>query len=79
MNIKLGKYPELKLRDKNDNTVTVKGDKLVEKALKVALSESKIETQIKKLGNTPYEIDNLNEYIELKQEYETKKGEKINE
>ena len=59
ISIKLGKYPELKLRDKNDNTVTVKGDKLVEKALKVALSESKIETQIKKLGNTPYEIDNL--------------------
>ncbi|MDY5212884.1 DUF3656 domain-containing U32 family peptidase [Intestinibacter sp.] len=59
ISIKLGKYPELRLSDKNDNTVAVTGDKLVEKALKVALSESKIETQIKKLGNTPYEIDNL--------------------
>lgn len=57
--IKLGEYPELKLIDKNNNSVTVKGDKLVEKALKVALGEEKIETQIKKLGNTPYELDNL--------------------
>ena len=57
--IKLGEYPELKLIDKNNNSVTVKGDKLVEKALKVALGEEKIETQIKKLGNTPYEIDQL--------------------
>ena len=57
--IKLGEYPELKLLDKNNNSVTVKGDKLVEKALKVALGEEKIETQIKKLGNTPYELDDL--------------------
>ena len=57
--IKLGEYPELKLIDKNNNSVTVKGDKLVEKALKVALGEEKIETQIKKLGNTPYELDDL--------------------
>ena len=57
--IKLGEYPELKLIDKNNNSVTVKGDKLVEKALKVALGGEKIETQIKKLGNTPYELDNL--------------------
>ena len=57
--IKLGEYPELKLIDKNNNSVTVKGDKLVEKALKVALDEEKIETQIKKLGNTPYELDDL--------------------
>lgn len=57
--IKLGEYPELKLIDKNNNSVTVKGDKLVEKALKVALGEEKIETQIKKLGNTPYELEDL--------------------
>lgn len=57
--IKLGEYPELKLIDKNNNSVTVKGDKLVEKALKVALGEEKIEAQIKKLGNTPYELDDL--------------------
>ena len=57
--IKLGEYPELKLIDKNNNSVTVKGDKLLEKALKVALGEEKIETQIKKLGNTPYELDDL--------------------
>ena len=59
ISIKLGSYPELRLIDKNENIVTVQGDKLVEKALKVALSEEKIETQIKKLGNTPYEIDQL--------------------
>ncbi|MGM9533361.1 DUF3656 domain-containing U32 family peptidase [Intestinibacter sp.] len=57
--IKLDEYPQLTLADKEENFVTVKGDKLVEKALKVALSEEKIETQMKKLGNTPYEIDNL--------------------
>ena len=57
--IKLGEYPEHKLIDKNNYSVTVKGDKLVEKALKVALGEEKIETQIKKLGNTPYELDDL--------------------
>lgn len=57
--IKLNQYPELKLIDKNNNEVFVKGDKLVEKALKVALGKEKIETQIKKLGNTPYELDNL--------------------
>ena len=59
ISIKLGSYPELRLIDKNKNIVSVQGDKLVEKALKVALSEEKIETQIKKLGNTPYEIDQL--------------------
>ena len=59
ISIKLGSYPELSLIDKNKNIVSVQGDKLVEKALKVALSEEKIETQIKKLGNTPYEIDQL--------------------
>ena len=59
ISIKLDSYPELRLIDKNKNIVTVQGDKLVEKALKVALSEEKIETQIKKLGNTPYEIDQL--------------------
>ena len=59
ISIKLDSYPELRLIDKNENIVTVQGDKLVEKALKVALSEENIETQIKKLGNTPYEIDQL--------------------
>ena len=59
ISIKLDSYPELRLIDKNENIVTVQGDKLVEKALKVALSEEKIKTQIKKLGNTPYEIDQL--------------------
>ena len=59
ISIKLDSYPELRLIDKNENIVTVQGDKLVEKSLKVALSEEKIETQIKKLGNTPYEIDQL--------------------
>lgn len=57
--IKLGEYPELKLIDKNNNSVIIKGDKLVEKALKIALGEEKIKTQIKKLGNTPYKLDDL--------------------
>lgn len=57
--INLGNYPQLTLTDKDKNSVTVLGDKLVEKALKVALSEEKVDTQVKKLGNTPYEIENL--------------------
>ncbi len=67
--VKLEQYPELKLSDKHGNIVSVEGDKLVEKALKVALSEEKLETQIKKLGNTPYEIDclqiNLDEGVSM--------------
>lgn len=37
----------------------VEGDKIVEKAIKVALSKEKIETQIQKLGNTPYKLKEI--------------------
>ena len=57
--IKLGENPKLTLTDKIGNEATVKGDKIVEKALKVALSSGKVETQIIKMGNTPYEIDSI--------------------
>lgn len=57
--IKLDKKPILMLSDEKGNNATVEGEKIVEKAMKVALNKDKIETQIKKLGNTPYELINL--------------------
>ncbi|WP_195940544.1 DUF3656 domain-containing U32 family peptidase [Romboutsia sp. 1001713B170131_170501_G6] len=63
ISVKLDKKPILTLADKKGNTATIEGDKVVEKAMKVALNEEKIETQLRKLGNTPYEMDSVN--IEL--------------
>lgn len=59
--IKLGKKPVLSISDFCGNTSIVEGEKIVEKAIKVALSNDKIETQIQKLGNTPYTL----KYIEI--------------
>ena len=59
--IKLGKNPIIKLKDLLGNEATVEGDFIVEKALKVPMSKEKIETQMRKLGNTPYEL----RYIEI--------------
>ncbi|NMS90901.1 U32 family peptidase [Clostridioides difficile] len=57
--IKLGKKPVLSISDFCGNTSIVEGEKLVEKAIKVALSKEKIETQIQKLGNTPYTLKDI--------------------
>ncbi|MGL6105001.1 DUF3656 domain-containing U32 family peptidase, partial [Romboutsia sp.] len=57
--IKLGQNPILTLNDKKGNTATIEGDKIVEPAMKVALSKEKIETQFQKLGNTPYILTSL--------------------
>lgn len=57
--IKLGEKPILTLMDRNKNEATVEADKIVEEAMKVALSKEKVETQLRKLGNTPYELDSL--------------------
>ena len=57
--IKLGQKPVLTLMDRQNNKATVEGDKIVEEAMKVALSKEKVETQLRKLGNTPYELDSL--------------------
>ena len=57
--IKLGQKPILTLKDRNNNEATIEGDKIVEEAMKVALSQEKVETQLRKLGNTPYELDKL--------------------
>ncbi|MGL5312767.1 MAG: DUF3656 domain-containing U32 family peptidase [Peptostreptococcaceae bacterium] len=57
--IMLGQNPILTLSDKKGNTATIQGDKIVEEAMKVALSEEKIEQQMQKLGNTPYVLDKL--------------------
>lgn len=57
--IKLGQNPELTLTDTKGNSATIIGDKIVEEAMKVALSKEKVETQIQKLGNTPYLLRNI--------------------
>ena len=57
--IKLGQKPILTLKDRHSNEATIEGDKIVEEAMKVALSKEKVETQLRKLGNTPYELDLL--------------------
>ena len=57
--IKLGQKPILTLKDRHSNEATIEGDKRVEEAMKVALSKEKVETQLRKLGNTPYELDLL--------------------
>ncbi|MGX4598414.1 DUF3656 domain-containing U32 family peptidase [Faecalimicrobium sp. JNUCC 81] len=57
--IKLGENPVLILNDIKGNSAKVVGDKIVEKAMKVALSKEKIETQLQKMGNTPYLLRNL--------------------
>ncbi|MGL5347673.1 MAG: DUF3656 domain-containing U32 family peptidase [Peptostreptococcaceae bacterium] len=57
--IKLGKNPILTLSDDKGNKATIQGDKIVEEAMKVALSEEKIEQQMQKLGNTPYVLNTL--------------------
>lgn len=57
--IKLGQKPIFTLKDRHSNEATIEGDKIVEEAMKVALSKEKVETQLRKLGNTPYELDLL--------------------
>ena len=57
--IKLGQKPILTLKDRHSNEATIECDKIVEEAMKVALSKEKVETQLRKLGNTPYELDLL--------------------
>ena len=57
--IKLGQKPVLTLSDTKGNKASVEGDKIVEEALKVALSKEKVESQIQKLGNTPYELNKI--------------------
>lgn len=59
INIKLGKNPILQLKDEHGNRVIVEGEKEVEEALKVALSEEKVKQQLQKFGNTPYELRNI--------------------
>ncbi|WP_455539551.1 DUF3656 domain-containing U32 family peptidase [Terrisporobacter sp.] len=64
ISIKLNENPVIKFKDLQGNESTVVGDFIVEKALKVPVSKEKIETQLRKLGNTPYELRNLHINLE---------------
>ncbi|MEG0050939.1 MAG: DUF3656 domain-containing protein [Terrisporobacter sp.] len=57
--IRLGESPVIILKDLLGNESKVVGDFIVEKALKVPMSKEKIETQMRKLGKTPYELRNI--------------------
>ncbi|WP_042276998.1 DUF3656 domain-containing U32 family peptidase [[Clostridium] dakarense] len=59
ISIKLGENPVLTISDTKGNSAKIVGDKIVEKAMKVALSKEKVETQLQKMGNTPYLLRNL--------------------
>ena len=55
----IGEKPVLEISDTEGNSVLVEGEKEAEKAMKVALSEEKAKSQLEKLGNTPYELENI--------------------
>lgn len=57
--LKLGEMPLLSLKDGNGNSISVRADKVVEKAIKVSLGKEKVISQISKLGNTPYFINDI--------------------
>lgn len=59
ISLKLGQNPIIKFKDLNGNESEVVGDFIIEKALKVPMSKEKIETQLRKLGNTPYQLRNI--------------------
>ena len=59
VSIKLNENPVIMLTDLQGNEASVTGDFIVEKALKVPMSKEKIDNQLRKLGNTPYVMRNL--------------------
>ena len=54
----------LNLEDDDENFVSLTGSKLVEKAIRVPISEEKVINQISKLGNTPYIINDIRVHLE---------------
>ena len=62
--IRLNEKPVLTLIDLKGNKASIEGDKVVEKAMKVALSKEKVESQIQKLGNTPYELSSISTILD---------------
>ncbi|SCH99703.1 DUF3656 domain-containing U32 family peptidase [Romboutsia sp. 1001713B170207_170306_H8] len=64
LTIKLGQKPVLTFIDSKGNKASIEGDKVVEEAMKVALSKEKVESQIQKLGNTPYQLNKINTILD---------------
>jgi len=52
-----GQPVSLEVTDNRDNKVSVMGERLVEKALKIALTEERIVEQLSKIGDTPYHLE----------------------
>lgn len=57
--VKLGEEIELHLWDEDGHYVSAKGEKKVEKAIKVSLTKERIDKQIRKVGDTPYYFKGL--------------------
>ncbi len=60
LNLELNEPMELFIKDDRGSQVRVVSEVCPEKALKVALSEERVELQLRKLGDDPYYISNLN-------------------
>ena len=50
---------KLTVTDNHGQEIAVSGEKLVEKAMKVALSEDRLKEQLSKMGDTPFELGQL--------------------
>ncbi|MEG0829235.1 MAG: U32 family peptidase [Anaerovoracaceae bacterium] len=61
--ISLGKVPELTII-RGEQAVTVKGDVVTEKAINRPLGKEMVEKQLRKTGDTPFAIDNLEIFLE---------------
>ncbi|MGL5643029.1 MAG: DUF3656 domain-containing U32 family peptidase [Paraclostridium sp.] len=64
IDLKLGEAPVLSLKDGYGNNISVSVDKTIEEAMKVALGKEKVISQISKLGNTPYILNDIETYID---------------
>ncbi|HOA68355.1 MAG TPA: DUF3656 domain-containing protein [Methanosarcina thermophila] len=59
-----GKPVRFEVKDRDSNTVTIESEYMVEKAEKQPTSKDRIEKQLSKLGNTPFEVSELHVSVE---------------
>lgn len=58
ISLREGQVVVLEVKDHEGHAIKVTGERLVEKALKVALSEERIKEQLSKIGDNPYVLEN---------------------
>nr|WP_314278094.1 DUF3656 domain-containing protein [uncultured Peptostreptococcus sp.] len=57
--LELGQEAKIRIWDDKNNLVSISSDKLVEKAINIAITEEKASAQLSKLGNTPYYLEGI--------------------